>query len=110
MNLHTLIFQNLRDSVKETEDGSRNMRSYIPLGRLILDILKSQLIDSLTSDQFSKGMKPLASRMLNSKGLKNTGIITDVTTLPTEISKEFIHNRRIPLEDFPIFLKPYPLW
>lgn len=47
--------------------------------------------------------------MLNDKGLKNMGIIPEVISLPIEIPKENIYNKRIPLEDFPIFLKPYPL-
>lgn len=65
--------------MKETRYCSRKMKNYIPLGRLISDILtESQLIDSSTDDQFSKGMQLLDGRMLNAKGLKNMGIITDV--------------------------------
>lgn len=57
VNLPTLLSQNLRDSVKETRDSSRKMKNYIPLGRLISDILmERKLIDALTDDQFSKGM------------------------------------------------------
>lgn len=109
MNLSTLLFQHLRDSVKETIYGIRKMKSYIPLGRMISDILmKSKLIDSLIDDQFSKGMQPLAGKMFDAKGLKNMGIIEAIRP-PSEIPKEVVHNRRIPLEDFHIFSNPYPL-
>lgn len=96
--------------MKETKDDSTKMRNYIPLGRLISNILmESQLIDSLIDYQFSNGKTPLVGRMLNTKGMKNMGIITDVIIPPAKMPKEVIHNRRIPLEDFPIFSKTYPL-
>lgn len=77
MNLLALLFQHLRDTVRDTRDGSKRTKSYILMGRLILDnLMEVQLIDSLTDDQFSKGMQPPTSRMLNAKALKNIGIIT----------------------------------
>lgn len=104
VNLPALLFQHLRDSVKVHKDGRKMTKIYISLGRLISYILvERKLIDSLTDDQFSKGMQHMPGRMFNAKGLKNMGIITDVITPPAEIPKEIIHNRRIPLEDFPIF-------
>lgn len=54
-------------------------------------------------------MQPLVGRMLNAKDLKNMGIIFEVITPYAELPKEIIHNRRIHLEYFPIFSKPYPL-
>lgn len=47
--------------------------------------------------------------MFNAKGLKNMGIILKVINSPAEILKEYVYNKRIPLEDFPIFSKPGPL-
>lgn len=56
VNLPTLIFQNFRDVVKVTRNGSRNMRNSIPLVRLISDILtESKLIDSLTNAEKTEG-------------------------------------------------------
>lgn len=58
VNLSALLFQYLRDMVKETRDGSKNMRNWIPLGRLISNILmESKLIDSLTEAQMTKELK-----------------------------------------------------
>lgn len=71
--------------------------------------MEIKLIDSLIDYQFSKGMQPLAGKMFNAKGLKNMSIITEVISPLAEMPKEVIHNRRIPLEDFPIFSRPYPL-
>lgn len=43
--------------------------------------------------------------MFNSKSMKNMGIISELTSNLDEFPKEAISNRRIPLEDFPIFTK-----
>ncbi|KAI5447293.1 hypothetical protein KIW84_014953 [Lathyrus oleraceus] len=48
VDLLGLLFWFLRDTVKESRNGSRKMNSWIPYGRLISDILmESKLIDSL---------------------------------------------------------------
>lgn len=51
-------------------------------------------------------MESLVGKMFNAKSLKNMDIITELINLHAEIPKEDICNSRIPLEDFPIFLKP----
>lgn len=110
VNLHTLLFQNLRDTIRDTRDGSKRTKSYIPLSRLISDLLmESQLIDTIPNDQFSLGMESTSGKWLNKNGFKNMEIITDIIIPHAEASKYVIHNRRIPLNDFPIFLKPYSL-
>lgn len=77
MNLHALLFQHLRDSVKETRDGRRKMKNWVLLGRSISDILmESKLIGSLTEEQITKGLEPQVGKLFNAKGLKNIGIIT----------------------------------
>lgn len=47
--------------------------------------------------------------MFNVKGLNNMSIIPEVISPSAEIPKEDIYNKRIYLEDFPIFSKPNPL-
>lgn len=80
------------------------------MGRIISIILmESQLIDSLIDDLFSKGMRPLVGRVFNTKALKNMGTITEVISPPTQFTKDIILNGMIPLKDFLIFSKPYPL-
>ena len=90
--------------------GRKRTKSYIPLGRLILDILMdNKLIDSLTNYQFTKGMKPTSGKWLDNNGLKNMKIINELISPPVEVSKEEIRNIRIPLNDFPIFSRPYSM-
>lgn len=110
VNLHALIFQCLRDIMKETINGSKKMRNWIPLGRPISNILmESKLIDSLTEAQFIKELEPQVRNVFNAKSMKSVGIISEVKIKPTEIPKEDMSNIMIPLEDFSIFLKPYPM-
>lgn len=110
VNLPALLFQHLRDNVKETKEGRKKIRNWIPLERLILDILmESKTIDSLIEDQITKGLEPLVGKVLNAKCIKNMIIISELISPPTEIPKEFLYNRRITLEDFPIFSNPDPL-
>lgn len=54
-------------------------------------------------------MKPTSGKWLKDNGLKNVKIIIEVNSPPAEVSREEIHNRRIPLNDFPIFSKSYSL-
>lgn len=79
--------------VKEIRDGSKKKRNWIPLGRLISDILmESKLIDSLTEARITKKMEPKVGRMFNAKSLKNMGLISELTRNPTETPKEAISN------------------
>lgn len=110
VDLLTLLFQYLRDRMKETREGSRKMKIWIPLGMMISDILmERKLIDSLTEDQITKELKPRVGKMFNVKGLKNLGIIPEAISPHDETPKEDIYNKRIPLEYFPIFSKLNPL-
>lgn len=110
VNLHSLLFQYLRDMVKETRDGIKNMRNWIPLGRLISNILmESKLIDSLNEAQITKELEPQVGRMFNARSLKNMGLISELTSNLGCLSKEDISNKRIPLENFTIFTMHGPL-
>lgn len=60
--------------MKETREGNKKMRNWIPLGRMISDIMmESMQINSLIEDQITKGLEPLVGKMFNAKGLKNMG-------------------------------------
>lgn len=110
VNFLALLFQNLRDIVRDAINGSKRTKSYIPLSRMISDIMmENKLIDSLIDDQFTEGTEPTSIKWLNGNGLKNMKIITEVISPLAEVSKEEIHNIRIYVNDFPIFSKPYSL-
>ncbi|KAI5444451.1 hypothetical protein KIW84_012905 [Lathyrus oleraceus] len=88
VNLPALIFQYLRNMVKETKDGSKEKRYWIPISRLISDIqMESKMIDSLSEAQITKEMEPQVEGMLNSRSLKNMGLISELTSDPTKIPK-----------------------
>lgn len=67
------------------------------------------MIDCLIDAEKTKGLGSLVGNFFNVKSLKNMGIVTDLTSPPVEIPKEVICNKRISLEDFPIFSSPEPL-
>ena len=71
VNRPSLIFQYIRDMVKETRDGSKKKRNWIPLGNLISDILvESKLIDSLTEAQITKELETQVGRMSDVRSIK----------------------------------------
>ena len=77
MNLPSLLFQYLRDTVMETRDGSKKKRFWIPLGRMISNILmESKLINSLRKAQITKELEPQVRKMFNAISLKNMTIIS----------------------------------
>ena len=52
INLSHMLFNPLRTSVKETRKDERTKRDWIPLGRLISDILtENKLVEYLTEAQ-----------------------------------------------------------
>ena len=59
VNLPHLLFNHLRTSVKETREDEHTKRDWIPLGRLISDILtENRLIDHLTEAQEISTLEP----------------------------------------------------
>lgn len=110
VNLNSLLFQYLMDMVKETIDGSKKKRNWIPLGRLISNILmESELIDSLTEARIIKELEPQVGKMSSARSMKTMGVIYELTSNHVEVPKEATSNRRIHLEDFPVFTKQDPL-
>ncbi|KAI5419977.1 hypothetical protein KIW84_043955 [Lathyrus oleraceus] len=110
VNFLSLLFQYLGDIVKEPRDGSKKKRNWIPLRRLISDILmESKLIDSLTGAQKTKELISQVGKVFNSRSLKNMGIIYELKRNLAEVSKEVISIRRILVEDFLIFIMQDPM-
>ena len=104
MNLAHLLFNHLRTSVKETREEERIKRDWIPLGRLISDILtENKLIDHLTEAQEISSLEATAGKPLNAKNLKKMKIIENIRKEPNVISFATITSRRISLDDFPMF-------
>ena len=101
-----MLFNHLRTSVKETREEERTKRDWIPLGRLISDILtENKLIEHLTEAQEISTLEATVGKPLNAKNLKKMKIIENIKKEPTIASHEVITSRRIPLKDFPLFSK-----
>ena len=73
----------LRASVLDTRNHMKP-RNYIPLGRLISDVLiKSGLVDHLISYNLMEDVMVDTDKPLNSRNLKSMGIIERVLVKPT---------------------------
>lgn len=78
LNLSTLLFKYLRDSVKDTRNNMKP-KTYIPLGRLISDVLiKSGLVDHLIHHNLMEDVTIDIGRPLNARNLKSMGVIEQV--------------------------------
>ena len=92
--------------MKETREDERTKRDWIPLGRLIFDILtENRLIEHLIEAQQISALEECAGKPLNAKNLKKMKIIDDIKKEPTIHTKEVITSRRIHLKYFLYFMK-----
>lgn len=83
LNLPSLLFKYLRDSVRDTRNNMKP-RNNIPLGRLISDVLiESGMVDHLISNNMMEYVTVDVGKHLNSKNLKSMGIIDKVRIKPT---------------------------
>lgn len=83
LNLHSLLFKYLSDYVRDTRNNMKP-RNYIPLGRLIFDILiESGLVDHLISLNLMEDIIVDLRKPLNGRNLKSMGLIDKVRVKPT---------------------------
>lgn len=83
LNLSSLLFKYLRDSVRDTRNNMKPI-TYIPLGRLISDVLiESGLVDHLIRHNLMKDVTIDTGSPLNSRNLKSMGIIERVMVKPS---------------------------
>ncbi|KAI5389543.1 hypothetical protein KIW84_074997 [Lathyrus oleraceus] len=96
--LPALLFKYLRDSVRDTRNHMKP-RTYIPLGRLILDVLiESGLVDHLVKLRLMEDMAIDTGKPLNAKNMKSMGILDQVKFRPTLDTSwdALIDQRKIP--------------
>ena len=104
VNLPHLMFNHLKIRVKETIEEERTKREWIPLGRLISDILtENRLVEHLSEAQQVNTLEACARKPLNAKNMKKIKMIDTIKKDPTVATKEVITTRRVPLKDFPLF-------
>lgn len=81
--LPSLLFKYLRDLVIDTKNNMKP-KNYIPLGRLILDVLiESGLVDHLISLNLMKDVTVDVGKPLNGRNLKSIGLVDKVRVKPT---------------------------
>ncbi|KAI5435958.1 hypothetical protein KIW84_022401 [Lathyrus oleraceus] len=95
INLPTLLFRYLRDSVRETRNNMKP-RSYIPLGRLLSDVfIEHGLVDDLEKTRCMDDLAIDVGKPLNARNLKSMGIIKDIRVKPTmDVSWECLKDQR----------------
>lgn len=111
MNLPSILFKYLREMVKQTINGSPKLRKWIPLGRLISDILfESKFVQALMGVGMTKEVKFEIGKKFNGRNMKNIFLITTVA-YPSEILyMTSFSTRRIQVDDYPIFsMEEYPI-
>lgn len=85
MNLPPILFKYLRELVKETRDESPKPKKWIPLGRLIPNILfERNLVQTLIEVGLIKEVEFDIRKTINGRNMKNMSLITVVTD-PSEI-------------------------
>lgn len=109
MNLPSILFKYLRELVKETRDGSPKPRKWIPLGRLISDVLfERKLVHTLIDVGLTKEVDIDIGKAFNRKNLKNMYLITVVIDTLEALDKSSLASKRMHVEDYPIFIKEDP--
>lgn len=110
MELPIILFKFLRDSIRETRNGSTSKKErYIPNGRLISDLLvENGLVDELLVSGLTKELVKDAGKIFWGKNIKSMGIISKVVKPYFIPSKDDIYGTRIPVENFLIFTKVNP--
>ncbi|XP_050916493.1 uncharacterized protein LOC127131621 [Lathyrus oleraceus] len=93
--LPALLFKYLRDSVKDTRNNMKT-RNYIPLGRLISDVLiGSGLVEHLIQLRLMEDVMIDTGRPPNARNLKSMGIINQVRVKPSlDTSWETLKDQR----------------
>lgn len=109
MSLSSILFKYMRELVRETRDGSIKPKKWIPLGRLILDILfESKLDQTLMEVGLTKEVEFGIGKKLNGRNLKNMSLITFVIDPSETLERKTVTSRIIPIVDYPIFTKEDP--
>ncbi|XP_050876619.1 uncharacterized protein LOC127080334 [Lathyrus oleraceus] len=105
MILSSILFKYLREMVKEIRNDGSKQRKWIPLGRLILDILvERNLVAKLEEMNFRDDLYTYVGKSFNGRNLKSMLMIKDIVNLD-RMDKEFVSSKRVEVYDFPLFTK-----
>lgn len=107
------LFIHLWTHVKETRETTKTknlkIRDWIPMGRLIYDILtENGLVAHLTDAGQTDELKAIVGKSLDGKSLQRMKIVEKLQSEPVQVDSEIVRTRRVPVEDFPLFIAEEP--
>lgn len=109
MNLPPILLKYMRELVKETRNGGAIIRKWIPIGRLIPDVLvESKLVETLQRLNVTKVIVTNVGKIFNKRNLKNMYLISKVIDPLEVMDMDEISSRRVSIDDYPIFTKMDP--
>lgn len=109
MNLPYILTKYLRKPVRETRDSSSNPIKWIPMGRLISDIIsESKLVQKLMEVGLTKEVEFYVRKTFSGRNLKNMSLIIVVIHPSETLDRNTVASRRIPIIDYHIFTKEDP--
>ncbi|KAL5074520.1 hypothetical protein RYX36_013504 [Vicia faba] len=114
VDLPFILFNHLFNHVFETREENRikstkNARKWISFGRLISDILiESGIIGYLKEAGMKEELTHSVGKIFNAKSLLKRKIISKIVAPAGQIPSD-IPNRRIPVEEYPMFSDEEPL-
>lgn len=109
MNLPSILFKYLRELARETRDGSRKNRKWIPLGRLLFYILfDSKLVQTLMEVGITKEVEFDVAKTFSGRNLKNMSLINVVIDPSETLDMNMVSSIRVPITNYLIFTKEDP--
>lgn len=111
VDLPHLLFDHLWTHVKETrEDSKTKPRNWIPMGRLMSDILTEfRLVGYLAEAGQSDILKSIVGKTFDGRSLFRLKLVQEMQAEPEALSNETVRKKRIPVEDFPLFIVEEPV-
>lgn len=103
MNSPSILFKYLREMIKDTRDGVLRPRKWIPLGRIILDVMvESQLVKEFTNLNMSEKLYTEVGKLLNGRTLENMELVAEPIEIE-DLDRDPISTRSVPKEDSLLF-------
>lgn len=111
MDLPHLLFDHLHTHVKETrEDAKNKSRNWIPMGRLMSDILtETGLVGYLSEAGQSDILKATVGKTFDGRSLFRLKLVEELQVEPEVVSSETVKRKRVPVVDFPLFTVEEPV-
>lgn len=99
----------MKETRETTKTKNLKIRDWIPMGRLISDILtENGLAAHLTDAGQIDELKAIVGKSLDGKSLQRMKVVEKLQSEPIMFDSETVRTRRVPVEDFPLFTAEEP--